>query len=147
MMMMMMIGNLSNFVNCSLEIQESLESTLTLLCLSFTCLSFTCLSFTCLSLTRNNKVFRAHCSRKKKGGIGILGKFVAYPFENARPSISVGATQIQVITRHASMSVLFLLQFHADHTSNTNFRFVTIFIFLWVILNNTLHFKYILFNS
>ena len=31
MMMMMMIGNLSNFDNCSLEIQESLESTLTLL--------------------------------------------------------------------------------------------------------------------
>ena len=31
MMMMMMIGNLSNFVNCFLEIQESLESTLTLL--------------------------------------------------------------------------------------------------------------------
>ena len=122
MMMMMMIGNLSNFDNCSLEIQESLESTLTLL-------------------------FFAPLSRVKKRGVGILGKFVVYPFENARPRISVGATQIQVITSHASMSVLFLLQFHADHTSNTNFRFVTILIFLWVILNNTLHFKYILFNS
>ena len=77
------------------------------------------------------------------GGVGILGKFIVYHFENARLRISVGATQIQVITRHASTSILFLLQFYADYTRNTNFRFVRILISLWVILYNTLHVKYI----
>ena len=77
------------------------------------------------------------------GGAGILGKFIVYHFENARLRISVGATQIQVITRHASTSILFLLQFYADYTRNTNFRFVRILISLWVILYNTLHVKYI----
>ena len=95
----------------------------------------------CLSLTENNKVFRLPCL--PWGGGGILGKFIVYHFENARLRISVGATQIQVITRHASTSILFLLQFYADYTRNTNFRFVRILISLWVILYNTLHVKYI----
>ena len=77
------------------------------------------------------------------GGVGILGKFIVYHFQNARLRISVGATQIQVITRHASTSILLLLQFYADYTRNTNFRFVRILISLWVILYNTLHVKYI----
>ena len=64
------------------------------------------------------------------GGVGILGKFIVYHFENARLRISVGATQIQVITLHASTSILFLLQFYADYTRSTNFRFVRIFNFL-----------------
>ena len=96
----------------------------------------------CLSLTENNKVFRLPCL-PWGGGVGILGKFIVYHFENARLRISVGATQIQVITRHASTSILFLLQFYADYTRNTNFRFVRILISLWVILYNTLHVKYI----
>ena len=83
----------------------------------------------CLSLTENNKVFRLPCL-PWGGGVGILGKFIVYHFENARLRISVGATQIQVITRHASTSILFLLQFYADYTRNTNFRFVRILISL-----------------
>ena len=84
----------------------------------------------CLSLTENNKVFRLPCLPWGGGGVGILGKFILYHFENARLRISVGATQIQVITRHASTSILFLLQFYADYTRNTNFRFVRILISL-----------------
>ena len=95
----------------------------------------------CLSLTENNKVFRLLCL--PWGGVGIVGKFIVYHFENARLRISVGATQIQVITRHASTSILFLLQVYAGYTRNTSFQFVRILISLWVILYNTLHVKYI----
>ena len=77
-----------------------------------------------MRITKNNK----------GGGVGILGKFIVYHFENARLRISVGATQVQVITRYASTSILFLLQFYADYTRNTNFRFERILISLWVIL-------------
>ena len=80
-----------------------------------------------LSLTENNKVFRLPCL---PWGGRHLGKIIVYHFENARLRISVGATQIQVITRHASTSILFLLQFYADYTRNTNFRFVRILISL-----------------
>lgn len=77
MMMMMMIGNLSNFVNCSLEIQESLESTLTLLLSKIK-------GATCLSLTKNNKVFRAPCSRKKRGG-WHFGEICCIPLRKRPP--------------------------------------------------------------
>ena len=73
------------------------------------------------------------------GGVGILGKFIVYHFENARLRISVGATQIQVIT----LTLAQVYSFCSDYTRNTNFRFVRILISLWVILYNTLHVKYI----